>query len=72
MIKVGDKIRVRGDRRDFTDHLDNEILVVVATYDNYDDVMYELDENTIIAKDEQGINWYIWTSNISCKPKCTC
>lgn len=63
MIKVGDKIRVKGDTRDFTDHLDREILVVVATPDNYGD--YILDDNTYLAKDKDGDNWYIWAENIT-------
>lgn len=63
MIKVGDKIIVKGDTRDFTDHLDGEILVVVATPDNYGD--YILDDNTYLAKDKDGDNWYIWAENIT-------
>ena len=62
MIKVGDKIRVKGDARDFTDHLDGEILVVVATPDDYGD--YILDDNTYLAKDKYCDNWYISAENI--------
>ena len=64
MVRVGDKIRVRGDRRDFTDHLDNKVLIVIATNENCDDTIYELDDATVVAKDEEGSNWYIWTKNI--------
>lgn len=56
MIKVGDKIIVKGDVRDFTDHLDGEILTVVAT---------PTAGSTYLAKDKDGDNWYIGAENIT-------
>lgn len=63
MIKVGDKIIVKGDVRDFTDHLDGEILTVVATPTDCGDCI--LDDDTYLAKDKYCDDWYICAENIT-------
>lgn len=62
-VKVGNKIRVKGDVNDFTDHLDNEILTVIATIDEHPATVL-IDENTVYCRDKDGDNWYIWIDNI--------
>lgn len=55
-LKVGDRIRVIGDYEDATDHLDDQILTIV-------DLCDEL-PGSIVAKDQEDYEWYIWTNNI--------
>lgn len=62
MIKVGNKVRIKGDYNDFTDHLDGQILTVVATSEEPGEFL--LDENTIMVADNEGYTWYIWTKNV--------
>lgn len=57
-IKVGDRVRVRGDESDFTEHLDGKVGVVVQIshgmhYDNY----------TVTFDNGEG-TWNIWSYNI--------
>jgi hypothetical protein len=55
-LKVGDKIRVKGDTGDFTDHLDGQWLTVTD--------VEVFSEGSIKATDSDGDEWYIWISNI--------
>lgn len=54
--KVGQKVRIKGDKYDFTDWLDGEIGTIILVNDN--DVVVKFD-NTISL-----LEWYIWKSNI--------
>ena len=56
-IKTGDKVRIKGDVSDFTDHLDGKILTVL-------DEDLVSDNETLRCKDSQGYTWYIWKENI--------
>lgn len=55
-LKVGDRIRVIGDLMDCTEHLDDRILTVVDLNDDM--------PGTITAREDDGTEWYIWTTNI--------
>lgn len=62
-IKIGDRVLIRGDRNDFTDHLDGKILEVYAIPG--DEKEYDLSlGDSIVATDDEGNNWYIYISNI--------
>ena len=54
MVKIGDKIKVRGDEYDFTASLDGKTLTVVKRYN----------DGVVNCKDEQGSCWYIRECNI--------
>lgn len=64
MIKIGNKIRIKGDVKDFTDHLDNEVLTVIATPGEPDGEDVLLDDDTYYAEDKNGDRWYIYGTNI--------
>ena len=55
-LRVGDRIRVIGDHMDATDHLDDQILTIVDLCDDL--------SGSIIAKDQEDTEWYIWINNI--------
>ena len=55
-LKVGDRIRVIGDTMDYTEHLDDHILTIVDLNDDM--------PGTITAREDEGTEWYIWTTNI--------
>lgn len=58
-IKVGTKIKVKGDYTDFTDHLDGKTLTVTHTAGDNPD----LDDDVVMAFDGRD-NWYIQLKNI--------
>lgn len=55
-LRVGDRIRVIGDVMDCTEHLDDQILTIVDLNDDM--------PGSIIAREDDGTEWYIWTTNI--------
>lgn len=62
-IKAGDKIKIRGDKADFTDHLDGEVLTVLSTEDTLCEGTI-LSDGTILCEDKDGDQWYVWEKNI--------
>ena len=54
--KVGQKVKIRGDRNDYTDHLGGKIGTIVGVDDNDVRVIFD---STVSLYD-----WYIWKSNI--------
>lgn len=55
-FKIGQKVRIRGSRNDYTDHLGGEIGIIVEV--NEDDVR-------VVFKPEVSMyDWYVWKSNI--------
>lgn len=55
-LRVGDRIRVIGDPMDATEGLDDHILTIVDLNDDM--------PCTITAREDDGTEWYIWTTNI--------
>ena len=54
--KVGQKIRIRGDRNDYTDHLDGKVGTIIAV--DEDDVVVIFDSEVSLY------DWCIWKRNI--------
>lgn len=62
-IRIGDRVLIRGDRNDFTDHLDGTICEVYAIPG--DEKEYDLsDGDTIVVEDDSGDRWYVFMYNI--------
>lgn len=59
-IKVGDRVRVRGDRKDFTQDLDGKVGTVIEGYnEEYGDYLVRFDDI-----DDVDEGWLIWSRNI--------
>lgn len=54
--KVGQKVKIRGDRTDYTDHLGGNIGTIIGVDENDVRVIFD---STVSLYD-----WYIWKSNI--------
>ena len=54
MVKVGDRIKVRGDENDFTTSLDGKTLTVLETFD----------DGVVRCEDEHEFIWYVKEYNI--------
>lgn len=54
--KVGQKVRIRGDRNDYTDHLGGAIGTIIEV--NEADVRATFDSEISL------LDWWIWKSNI--------
>lgn len=61
-LNIGDKIIIKGDFTDFTDHLDGATLTI--SHLNETDNGDPLDDDTILACEENGTEWYIYIKNI--------
>lgn len=55
-FKVGDVVRIKGDKEDFTDHLDGLLGVVLDQKEN--------DVYLSVWKDGQYTKWFAWSYNL--------
>lgn len=67
-FKVGDRVRIKGDYADFTDHLDGCLgTIMIVDYLNEDDCLVDVDGHHAPSELRHiGIRgWCIWKSNMT-------
>ena len=55
-FKAGQKVRIRGDRHDYTDGLDGEIGIIIE--------VNEADVRAVFKHEVSTFDWCIWKNNI--------